>query len=59
MCAHTVEFGNVYNRICAIDKIDGKYMYLDMKDPGVRDCIMDKDVETALECYKRYGRDYR
>ncbi len=58
MCIHTEEFGSVYNRIWTIDKIDGKYMYLDIKDSNVRKCIMDKDVLTALECYKRCGRYY-
>lgn len=58
LCAHTEQFGYVYNRIWAIDKIDGKFMYLDIQDSAVRAVIMDKETESALECYKKCGKEY-
>lgn len=58
MCAHVEEFGHVYNRIWAVDKIDGKYLYLDMKDDSIRDFIVQRKAESAAECYKKFGKPF-
>ena len=59
MCLHVEEFGSVYNRIWAIDKIDGKYLYLDMKDKCIRDYIISRKSKSAIEVYKKFGKVYQ
>ena len=58
LCDHAEEFGRVFNRIWAIDRIDGNYMYLDVKDENVRDFIKSPDTKSAPECYKMFGKKY-
>ena len=58
MCTHVEEFGNVYNRIWAIDKINDEYLYLDMKNSELRNYIISKEAQSAIDCYKKYGQKY-
>ena len=58
MCAHANEFGKSYARIWSIDRVDGRYMYLDLKDQATNGHILGDDAESAAECYRRYGRPY-
>ena len=58
MCDHANEFGKSYARIWSIDKVDGRYMYLDLKDQATNEYILGDNAKSAAECYRRYGRPY-
>ncbi len=53
------EFGDRFRRIEAVDKVDGEYLYLDLKDPSVQIQILEGDHETADQIYRDYGRSYQ
>ena len=59
MCVHAKDFGYAYNRIWAIDFIDGTYLYLDMKDTSTQEYIENKENNSAIEIYRKYGKEYK
>jgi len=53
------EFGDRFRRIEAVDKVDGEYLYLDLKEPAVQIQITEGDYETADQIYRDYGKSYQ
>lgn len=52
------EFGDRFRRIEAVDCVDGKYRYLDLKNPTVQAQIVEGDYENAAEIYRNLGMAY-
>lgn len=52
------EFGDRFRRIEAVDKVDGEYKYLDLKDPAIQIQITEGDFDNALQIYRDFGKAY-
>lgn len=52
------DFGDRFRRIETVDKVDGAYLYLDLKDPGIQIQISEGEYDTAAEIYREYGKTY-
>lgn len=58
LAEYSREFGDQFKRIESVDKINGKTLYLDMKNAEILSTILDTKCTDVETLFNRFGRPY-